>query len=91
MGQGFQTSLRKIAANTLELPIENIDYDNPDTSKVVDSGPTAASRSTMIVGRLVERVRPGLSQLLDQGRAGQRSPGKEKADAHGEEALRGLG
>ena len=67
MGQGFQTSLRKIAANTLELPIENIDYDNPDTSKVVDSGPTAASRSTMIVGRLVERAAEEMKRRWDEG------------------------
>ncbi len=67
MGQGFQTSLRKICADALELPIENIDYDNPDTSKVVDSGPTAASRSTMIVGRLVERAALEMKQRWNEG------------------------
>ena len=67
MGQGFQTSLRKIAANTLQLPIENIEYDNPDTSKVVDSGPTAASRSTMIVGKLVERAAEEMKSRWDEG------------------------
>ena len=67
MGQGFQTSLRKIAANTLQLPIENIEYNNPDTSKVVDSGPTAASRSTMIVGKLVERAAEEMKRRWDEG------------------------
>lgn len=67
MGQGFQTTLRKIAANTLQLPIENIDYNNPDTSKVVDSGPTAASRSTMIVGKLVERAAEEMKRRWDEG------------------------
>ena len=67
MGQGFQTTLRKIAANTLQLPIENIDYNNPDTSKVVDSGPTAASRSTMIVGKLVEGAAEEMKRRWDEG------------------------
>lgn len=67
MGQGFQTALRKIAADKLELPIENIDYDNPDTSKVVDSGPTAASRSTMIVGKLVEKAATEMKERWSEG------------------------
>ena len=67
MGQGFQTALRKIAAAVLELPMENISYDNPDTSKVVDSGPTAASRSTMIVGKLVERAALEMKERWAEG------------------------
>ncbi len=67
MGQGFQTTLRKIASDALELPIENIDYFNPDTSKVVDSGPTAASRSTMIVGKLVERAALQMKERWEEG------------------------
>ena len=50
MGQGFKTTLRKICAATLGVSIDQIEYKDPDTAKVVDSGPTAASRSTMIVG-----------------------------------------
>jgi CO/xanthine dehydrogenase Mo-binding subunit len=56
MGQGFQTAARKIAAHVLGLPMDKIVYRNPDTSLVPDSGPTAASRSTMVVGKLVERA-----------------------------------
>lgn len=67
MGQGFQTALRKIAAAGLSLPIEAISYHNPDTSKVVDSGPTAASRSTMIVGKLVERAAAEMKERWDEG------------------------
>ena len=67
MGQGFQTSLRKIAAATLEIPIENVDYDNPDTSRVPDSGPTAASRSTMIVGRLIQRCGEEMKERWNEG------------------------
>ncbi len=50
MGQGLQTVLRKIAAKELGLEYTDIDYDNPDTDVVPDSGPTVASRSTMVVG-----------------------------------------
>ncbi len=56
MGQGFRTAMRKIVASTLEIGMDDVIYDNPDTSRVVDSGPTAASRSTMIVGRLGEKA-----------------------------------
>ncbi|AEV30899.1 aerobic-type carbon monoxide dehydrogenase, large subunit CoxL/CutL-like protein [Sphaerochaeta pleomorpha str. Grapes] len=56
MGQGFQTAARKIAAQVLDIDIDMVTYENPDTSRVPDSGPTAASRSTMIVGKLVERA-----------------------------------
>lgn len=67
MGQGFQTILRKIAASVLEIPIENVDYPNPDTSCVPDSGPTAASRSTMIVGRLIERCATEMKERWYEG------------------------
>ena len=56
MGQGFHTILPKIAAHILELPLEKVIFKDPDTARVPDSGPTAASRSTMIVGRLVEEA-----------------------------------
>ena len=67
MGQGFKTSLRKICAATLGVSINQIEYLDPDTSKVVDSGPTAASRSTMVVGRLVERAAQEMKVRWDEG------------------------
>ncbi|MCQ2418461.1 MAG: xanthine dehydrogenase family protein molybdopterin-binding subunit [Clostridia bacterium] len=67
MGQGFKTSLRKICAATLGISIDDVDYPDPDTSKVVDSGPTAASRSTMIVGKLVERAAQQMKERWDEG------------------------
>lgn len=54
MGQGINTALRKIAATTLELPMSKVNFNDPDTSVVPDSGPTAASRSVMVPGYLVE-------------------------------------
>jgi len=53
MGQGAETVLRKIVAETLELPIEQIMYEKVDTGLIPDSGPTVASRTTMIVGGLL--------------------------------------
>ena len=67
MGQGFKTSLRKICAATLGISIDDVEYLDPDTSKVVDSGPTAASRSTMVVGRLVERAAQEMKERWEEG------------------------
>ncbi|MBU0741854.1 molybdopterin-dependent oxidoreductase, partial [bacterium] len=53
MGQGAETVLPMIAAEALDLPLERINYHQPDTSVVADSGPTVASRTTMVVGRIL--------------------------------------
>ena len=67
MGQGFQTTLRKNAANALGISISQVDYPNPDTSRVPDSGPTAASRSTMVVGKIVEDCAREMKERWDEG------------------------
>jgi CO/xanthine dehydrogenase Mo-binding subunit len=54
MGQGANTIFAQIAAEALSLPYEQIDILQPDTARVPNSGPTVASRTTMIVGKLVE-------------------------------------
>jgi CO/xanthine dehydrogenase Mo-binding subunit len=56
MGQGIRTTLAKIAGKELNIPYDQIIYNNPDTDKVPDSGPTVASRSLMVVGELVRRA-----------------------------------
>ncbi len=53
MGQGASTVLAMIAAEALGLPLERVRHPLPDTRVVPDSGPTVASRTTMIVGRIV--------------------------------------
>ena len=55
-GQGTNTILCQVAAQTLQLPYEDIVIAQPDTSVVPNSGPTVASRTAMIVGKLVERA-----------------------------------
>src|ERR1700756_775460 len=54
MGQGTNTVFAQIAAEALGLDCEQIEILQPDTSLVPNSGPTVASRTTMIVGKLVE-------------------------------------
>ena len=55
-GQGTNTILCQVAAQTFNLPYEDILIARPDTSVVPNSGPTVASRTAMIVGKLVERA-----------------------------------
>ena len=54
MGQGTNTVFAQIAAEALGLDCEQIEILQPDTLLVPNSGPTVASRTTMIVGKLVE-------------------------------------
>jgi CO/xanthine dehydrogenase Mo-binding subunit len=67
MGQGILTTLCKIVAKELDVPYENVSFPNPDTKEVPDSGPTVASRTTMIVGKLLERA---AKKLKDQWQPG---------------------
>ena len=55
-GQGSRTAFPKIVAHELDIPIETVYYDQPDTARVPDSGSAAASRSEMIVGELLRRA-----------------------------------
>ena len=56
IGQGTRTMLAQIVADSLEIPYEWIETSDPDTSRVPDSGPTVASRTCMVVGRILERA-----------------------------------
>lgn len=62
MGQGIKTTMSKIVANILQIPISKVIYNNPDTDLVPDSGPTVASRTIMIVGGLVARAAKKLKE-----------------------------
>jgi CO/xanthine dehydrogenase Mo-binding subunit len=55
IGQGTRTMLAQIAADTLGLPYDAIDVNAADTGEVPDSGPTVASRTCMVVGRILQR------------------------------------
>lgn len=56
MGQGTTTIMTQIAAARLELSLDQVCVAIPDTHIVPNSGPTVASRTAMVVGRLVERA-----------------------------------
>lgn len=66
IGQGTNTILSQIAAEALQLDYEMIELAQPDTANVPNSGPTVASRTCMIVGKLVESAALGLQQTLRQ-------------------------
>jgi CO/xanthine dehydrogenase Mo-binding subunit len=63
-GQGTNTILSQVCAQTLRIPYEEILVAQPDTKHVPDSGPTVASRTAMIVGKLVERASESLLATL---------------------------
>ena len=56
MGQGVRTAFIKIVAETLDISFDRVICENPDTDRVPNSGPTVASRSVIIVGKLLERA-----------------------------------
>jgi CO/xanthine dehydrogenase Mo-binding subunit len=68
MGQGTNTVFAQIAAEALGLDCEQIEIMQPDTASVPNSGPTVASRTTMIVGKLVESAALTIKKsLLESG------------------------
>jgi CO/xanthine dehydrogenase Mo-binding subunit len=64
IGQGTNTIFAQIAAEALGLDYDLFEVAQPDTAKVPNSGPTVASRTCMIVGKLVESAVLGLKQTL---------------------------
>jgi CO/xanthine dehydrogenase Mo-binding subunit len=63
-GQGTKTVLCQIAAETLGLPYEQVEIAQADTDDVPNSGPTVASRTVMVVGKLVQSAAGGIAQTL---------------------------
>lgn len=64
IGQGTNTIFAQIAAEALGLDYDLVEVVQPDTAQVPNSGPTVASRTCMIVGKLVESAVLGLKQTL---------------------------
>ncbi len=63
-GQGTNTVLTQIAAEAIGIDYEDVMMAPPDTGIVPNSGPTVASRTSMVVGRLIERACLQLVALL---------------------------
>ncbi len=55
-GQGTNTVLAQVAAEMLGVDYEDVVMAPPDTGVVPNSGPTVASRTAMVIGRLIERA-----------------------------------
>ncbi|MCI0436571.1 MAG: xanthine dehydrogenase family protein molybdopterin-binding subunit [Gemmatimonadetes bacterium] len=66
IGQGTNTILCQIAADALGIPYDAVEIAQPDTAGVPNSGPTVASRTAMVVGKLVESAAIGLRQTLGE-------------------------
>jgi CO/xanthine dehydrogenase Mo-binding subunit len=77
MGQGTRTMHAQIVADALGIPYEEIEVAQPDTAIVPDSGPTVASRTCMVVGKILERCAREMRRLI-----GELSPAEHFA-AHG--------
>ncbi len=55
MGQGAQTQMSQIAAEVLGITMDRIQFLNTNTSRVPDSGPTVASRGTIMGGAAAKK------------------------------------
>jgi len=66
IGQGTQTIFCQIVSDELSVGYDEIDIIDPNTSCVPDSGPTVASRTCMVVGRVLQLAsREVKEKLLD--------------------------
>jgi CO/xanthine dehydrogenase Mo-binding subunit len=64
IGQGTNTIFAQIAADAIGLAVDDIEIAQPDTAVVPNSGPTVASRTCMVVGKLVETACRNLRRVL---------------------------
>ena len=73
IGQGTNTIFSQLAADALGVDLDDVEIVQPDTAAVPDSGPTVASRTCMVVGRLVETAAKSVkAELVAKG--GLREP-----------------
>lgn len=64
IGQGTRTIFRQIVAEELGVSLDSIIFGDTDTSKVPDSGPTVASRTCMVVGKVVQMAAANLKNEM---------------------------
>lgn len=65
MGQGVHTIFTQIAADALSLAPAHVRFPMADTGLVPNSGPTVASRTTMVVGNVVHRAAQDLKRQIE--------------------------
>jgi len=66
IGQGRDTVLSQLVAEELGIEVDDVVSDKPDTFVVPNSGPTVASRTTMIVGGLLREAAAKLRAELEE-------------------------
>src|SRR6185369_12255396 len=64
IGQGTRTMHAQIVSDALGIPYEEVEVAQPDTLRVADSGPTVASRTCMVVGKILEECALELKDKL---------------------------
>ena len=64
IGQGTETIFPQIVAETLGIGVERVRNAPHDTAQVPDSGPTVASRTTMVVGGVARKAALQLREAL---------------------------
>jgi CO/xanthine dehydrogenase Mo-binding subunit len=64
MGQGAQTQMSQIAAEVLGISMDRIQFLNTNTSRVADSGPTVASRGTIMGGSAAKNAAENVRKTL---------------------------
>ena len=64
IGQGTRTMHAQIVSDALRIPYEDIEVAQPDTAVVADSGPTVASRTCMVVGKILEECALAMRDTL---------------------------
>ena len=64
IGQGTRTMHAQIVADALGVPFDQVEVAVPDTARVPNSGPTVASRTCMVVGRILQRCAESLRTRL---------------------------
>ena len=64
IGQGAMTVAAQMAAQTLNLPYDLVEVHHGDTVGPLDTGPTCASRSTLVSGNAVVQASQRLRDLL---------------------------
>jgi CO/xanthine dehydrogenase Mo-binding subunit len=70
IGQGTNTMFAQIVAEALQVSVDDVTVETPDTGRVPNSGPTVASRTCMIVGGLLQRAAAQLREAVT-GQAGR--------------------
>ena len=80
MGQGLTTAVLQVAAEGLGVPLDRVQLAPVDTSRVPNSGPTVASRGTMMSALAVLDAAAKLRERIENVAKAHKIPKREIAD-----------